>query len=252
MKKLFGVILLLSCPCWAQWALKNSNESNGTGGAATFAATAFTSALTNPSITGACVFDDANSGATYTVTDTATNTYADVGPGKVLINSSARIMQCFLASNTHTTASNVLTMHISTGTLNFPRMVVFEFTGGATSSPIDGGLNVGYSSNPNAQNATTGANVLLATALVPVTSGDLIISGFATTSANMTVGTSPNAFTSIGIGANLGVEYFVQTSAASITPTAGDTSTDNYANITVALKPPAGAAVTNKPHHHWF
>jgi hypothetical protein len=219
------------------WTQVNVQGSAGAGGAATYANTAFSAALTNPSIIVIILFDDQNTGATYTVTDTATNAYVDCGPGLILLNSSARIAQCFITNNTHTTASNVLASHISTGTFSNPRVVAAEWTGGATSSPIDGGVGVGFSSKANAQNVTTGANVQTATAITPVTSGDLIISMFGSTSTLPTAGTSPNVWTSVGVGGSiLLMESFIQTTAASITATAGDTTTDNYNNITIAIK----------------
>ena len=113
----------------------------------------------------------------YTISDTAGNSYVDAGPGVILFNSSGAWSEVFYALNTHTTASNVVKLSPASGLLNYPRIVAVEFTGGATSSPVDGGSGVGYSSKANATGGSSGANCLTATQLTPVTNGDLILAG---------------------------------------------------------------------------
>jgi len=83
-----------------------------------------------------------------------------------------------------------------------------------------------------------GANSLVMTSKTTTQAGDLILAAFGTISANITAGTSPNAFTIINTpsGGN-GAEYFIQSSAGAIAPTAGDSSSaETWAAIMVAFK----------------
>ena len=218
--------------------LVNSGTAAGTTGSNSLSASAFSSSLTNPSFIIVAFVDVQNTGASYTASDTAGNTYVDCGPGKLLYASSARIVQCFYALNTHTTASNVVKVTISAGTLNFARMVAGEFTNVATSSPIDGGSGQGYSSKAASTCGTAGANNCTATSMTTNTNGDLIVSIGATTQAQPSAGTSPVSYTSVGVGGTtILMEYAIQSSAGAIQPTMGSSFTnDDWCNISVGAK----------------
>jgi hypothetical protein len=86
----------------------------------------------------------------------------------------------------------------------------------------------------------TGANIISAPATTPVASGALILSSGCTNDGANTVsaGTSPNAFTSVGLTTvgNL-AEYFVQAVAAAITPTQGQTVNDRVGAFTWVYAP---------------
>ena len=253
MKRLLA-ILLLSCPLWAQiqagvlspsssvggggapiWVLKNSQSGNCSS-VATCGTAAFSNSLTNGSIIIVAIYDLISATGPYSVTDTAGNTYSSQGPGVIKLNSDARMIQAFCAPNTHTTASNVVTMAPTSGTMSFPRIVAFEFTG-RSSCTLDGGVGVGYSSLANAVSSSGGSNTLSSTSFTTLTNGDLIMAVYGTVNANITAGTSPNAFTlPIAGTGGLGMEYFVQTSAGAIQPTASDSVADSYANISLAFK----------------
>ena len=200
------------------------------------ALSAFAGSLTNPSLIFVHEFAVGTPSSFPVPTDTAGNTYLDCGGGIVTWNSS-RSAECFYALNTHTTASNVVTVRSSSGVNNLNGNA-FEITGGATSSPIDGGPGAGYSVLANGTGGSAGADNLSATALTPNGSGDLIIAMFKGMFAVPTVGTSPNLFTSISSATAALPEYFLQPVSASITATASDSySGDPYSALVVAIRP---------------
>lgn len=219
------------------WSLTNSGNAAASN-AASVAISAFANPLSNPSILVAMVQFTGPQTLT-SVTDTAGNTYVDCGLGalQMTANVNGQFLQLLVANNTHTTSSNIVTANIS-ATTNFPRICVGEWTGGATSSPID------VKNSVVNQSSAGGANACSITATTTNNNGELIVAGWATINFNITAGTSPNAFTLVGTptGGNA-LEYFVQTTAASISPTAGTTGSDTYAGIMVALKTPAGSVV---------
>jgi len=219
------------------FTIPNTGLLNGGATSVTSAAlTAFSAALTSGSLI--IVHEFSGSNVTYTVpTDTAGNTYVDCGPGQAAFTVANDQSECFYALNTHTTASNVVTVHSSTGA-TFLSGLAFEVVGAASSSPIDGGSGVGYSIKASAFGGAAGANNLTATSLTPVTNGDLIVAFFATGSNGNTAGTAPNAFTLVNGTFSKVSEYFNQGTAAAIIATASDsTSTDPYAAIVIAVKP---------------
>ena len=220
------------------FTVTNNGYVNGSGSSVTSATlSTFSTALTNPSVIFVEEYAVGTPSSFPVPTDTASNTYVDCGPGKILYNSSAVTLECFYALNTHTTASNIVTIHASSS-VTYMNGTAFEVTGGATSSPIDGGSGVGYSSLANGTGGSSGANALYGNAITPAGSGDLIIGMFAGANAIPTAGTSPNAYTAVNVSAHAVSEYFYQLVSASIDATAGSTySGDSYGNITVALKP---------------
>lgn len=218
----------------ASFAVTNNGYFHGSSSSVTSQAlTTFGSALTNGSL---IVVHQYSTTATYTVpTDTAGNTYVDCGPGIVAWGTNALDAECFYALNTHSTASNVVTLHSSSA--QFLSGMAFEITGAASSSPIDGGSGVGYSIKANAGGGAAGSNALTATSLTPAGNGDLIVAFFPSSSGSG-AGTSPNAFTLVNAGWIQSSEYFTQSTSAAITATASDsTSTDPFAAIVIAIKP---------------
>jgi hypothetical protein len=124
---------------------------------------AFSSPLTNPSLITVTVCNVSNT-TINTPTDTAGNTYVDSGAGKVNLDSNQFSCQFFYALNTHTTASNVVS--ISNTALNGLYIAALEFTGGAASSPVRG-----TAKNANATSTST----LTSTAIAGTVAGDLSI-----------------------------------------------------------------------------
>jgi len=144
---------------------------------------------------------------------------------------------------------------------NGPKTFTFNFSAATDSCAVvaefSGGLAVG---DPNdgttgqAQSAVaSGANNVTSTAITTTTNGDLIL-GASSDTASLTansLGTSPNAFTNINTASNstaifsLRLEFFVQTTAASIAATFGiAVNGDNAATNIVALKPSASGGDT--------
>jgi hypothetical protein len=238
---------LLSCPpgggqcVWVSsgsssgFTIANNGYLHGSSTPATTATlTTFSSALTSGSLI--IVHQYSAAASSYSVpTDTAGNTYVDCGPGAGSFNANADNFECWYALNTHTTASNVVTVHASS--VAYLSGMAFEILGAASSSPIDGGSGVGYSTKSNATGGAAGSNNLSATALTPTGNGDLIVAFFAAGNG-ATVGTSPNAFTLVNAGWIMSSEYFTQTTSAAITATGSDSaSSDPYGAVVVAIKP---------------
>jgi hypothetical protein len=189
-------------PAGAIWALvQHSFTFSSTS-------TTFSSALTNGSLIIVGVGNSA--GTTFgTPTDTAGNTYADCGPGKVLFNASGSAIQCFYAINTHTTASNVVS---ATGV---QWIEASEWTGNKSSAVLDASV-----ANPSASSGTGGGQNMTSTAATTTHSGDLIIGYFEDNSGSQVAGTG---FTIIQSGFG---EYQTQSSAGSVTATE-HTNTNN-------------------------
>ena len=216
--------LAVATPVWSK-----RNDQTGTGSGSPQAAAAFSANLTNPSLI--VVFTSGPVG-TFTVTDTASNTYVDCGQGQIVYNTSATGVQCFYALNTHTTASNVVTFASTGG--GAMTVAATEWTGGAIVSPVD----VTQNSGPNAstgvgggQNTSSGA----ATANGP----DLVIGLAGVQTGTLSVGTG---FTSTSIP---GLEYEILNAPTALAATWSDnTNNDSYAALMVAFKPYAGAFST--------
>lgn len=210
------------------WAVPNScgNTADNHDGSPNIGCT-FSTALTNPSIILVGVRNVETD--TVTCTDTAGNTYADSGAGRLLRLSGTRLVQVFIAYNTHTTSSNSITCTASIQT-TYPVILANEITGGATSSAVD-------QTNPNDASSGSGSNNLTTGAKTTLANGEFIYGFFDNNTEAATVGTSPNLFISIGtVDKNL-VEYFAQTTAGSIAAIATNTWTSqDYGAILVTLK----------------
>jgi hypothetical protein len=177
------------------WVKKN-DQSASASSSNPASTTAFSSALTNPSLIIVSVWES-NSTAPATPTDTAGNTYIDCG---VTCNSGSPIAsprwgKLFYALNTHTTASNVVS--VSNPSANIINITALEFTGGATSSPLR------HAAQQEA-NTGTGGGQNMTTPSVSTVNGDLIV-GASFGGGTKTVGTG---FTASSTGLQLtGFEY---------------------------------------------
>ena len=221
-----------SIPTPASWAVTNAQLGAGTGSFLTSKALpAFSSTLTNPSVIIVDV-SAVDSTPTFSVTDSCgSNTYVDCGPGVSKFQTNVNSTQCFIAKNTCTTASLVVTVH-DTNSVQYLAGSAIEVTGANATTPVDG---TAYSKVQNQTGGAAGSDNLSGGAITSVSNGDFIYAQFNANNAYPTAGTSPNAFTMVGTPA--WQEYFVQTSAAAITATASDsTSSDPYTAIVVALK----------------
>jgi hypothetical protein len=207
-----------SGPLWTQ-----TNYQSGTGGGTgTGSTAAFSTALTNPSTI--VVY----AGTTTSIagcTDTAGNTFVDSGQGTIGFDSSAVLFKVLVAFNTHATASDVVTC---TG-VGVRGIYAAEYTNTSGVSSID------VSSSVANQTTTGGANALACPSMTTTVNGELVVGAFGTFTNNITAGTSPNAFTLAGSGSTL--EYFIQSAAGAIAPTAGDSGSDTWGAICIGLKP---------------
>jgi len=110
---------------------------------------------------------------------------------------------------------------------------------GAANSPLDGG-GVGDSNF-----AGTSANAVHAPSVTTTQNGDAILSFFNIVSGGgaTSAGTSPNAFTSLGfVTTDFFGEYFVQTTAGAIQPTATNSVNSDTICATIALAPGTGVS----------
>jgi len=213
------------------WSHLNGNTATCTGGPGVCHNVAFSSPLTNPSVIVVYYFDSEVPN-TWTISDTAGNSYSDCGSGQVLWTGSGFSWQCAIAFNTHTTASNIVTMTLATGSDSVDSIVSDEWTDGNTNS-VDK-----FASSGNNASTSIGANNAGCGTMVTTVNSDLIVCGLTLASGTLTAGSCGATCT---LGANNGgdgSEYGKQTSFGSITPTGTDSNnTENYAALSVAVKP---------------
>jgi hypothetical protein len=215
-----------------------NNQKDGGGTSNPTATSAFSNALHNPSQILVLVVNLNGTTISTPYDSTGNNTYVDCGAGKVAYNGSVGAIELFYALNTQTASSVTVSVANSAG--NNLRILAEEWTGGATSSPID------YTpqSNPNA-NSGTGGGQNVTVGPTSSTSGDLIL-GVSEFGGTPTVGTG---FTANYAYAGANMEYVV-TSSTSISATWNDgTNSQAYAAIVAAVKaaPAALAAPTFSP-----
>lgn len=232
LKRLIFVLCLAlaAVPAWAAW--NQNNVQKVTVYSSSASTPAFANPLTNPSTILVSV---RTVNAISTISDTAGHSLAggsivDCGAGSVLYNSSGSRVQLFYVLNTATTASNVVTV-TSTGNHDIG-IIAEEWTGGATSSPVDDTP----ASHANANSGTGGGQNVTVGPSTPTLGSDLVIGVAATNSSNgsLTVGTG---FTSNLATSELNREYLIQSSPAAISATWNDaTNSDPYGAIVAAFK----------------
>ena len=159
------------------WAKKN-DQASALGTSNPMQTSAFSAALTNPSLIVVEVYQA--TAAPATPTDTAGNTYYDCGAGAVARGSI--YLQIFYALNTHTTSSNKVSVANPSG---YSLMLsAQEWTGGATSSPVDG-----YAKNANASTGTGGGQNVTSTAPGGSGTSDLLVGVANVNNGSLTIGT---------------------------------------------------------------
>jgi hypothetical protein len=206
------------------WTKRNDQSGSGSGSPQT--ATAFANTLSNPSL---IVVLTQGPVGTFSVTDSAGNSYIDCGPGQMVYNSSATGLQCFYAVNTHSTSSNIVSFASTAG--GAMKVTAMEWTGGAITSPIDVTQNSGSNVNTGSGG---GQNVSSQTAVT--TGTDLVIGITGVAAGTLTTGTG---FTT---SSYVGMEYLTQTGPGSVAATWSDnTNTDPYAAMAIAFRPSPGA-----------
>lgn len=217
---LIALFLLSASPAFCAWAITNYCVGA--------TSCSFSGSLNNPStvwvvqqsqlFAGACAAPIAT-GLTFTSVTSGTGVIQSLYPNNTC-------MDVFYAQNTSTTSSETFTA----ASISYSYLLqAFEVTGGSAGNAVDA---VNSISN---QNGTGGANSLTGAAVTPNHNGDFILAAWMTHAAAPTVGTVPNTWIMVN-GASLNrSQYFIQTTAAAITPTAGDSANpEYYAEITVA------------------
>lgn len=210
----------------------NCSVSSCAGPFTSLAVPAFTNPLTNGSLILVSTQNFTTVSTTVTVTDTAGNSYTSLGKTQWL-NGTA---DYFCATNTHATASNVITFSASTTQKTTVSAIEITNTAGAVTcaSNIDGQGNNGTSS--------TGSTTIPGGNFTTSVNQDFIWAAFFTSgSGNLTVG---SGFTKI-LGDAGGfstendiVEYLIQPTAGNITTTATNTTTGiAYNAYSVGVKP---------------
>jgi hypothetical protein len=202
------------------------NDTSGSGSGSPQSAAAFSVSLTNPSTI--IVLAQGPVG-TFSVADTAGNTYQDCGPGQVVYNSSANGVQCFYALNTHTTASNVVSFSSSAG--GTMSVTATEWTGGAIVSPID----VTQNSGGNASTGTGGGQNVTSNG-TNTSAADLIIGIAAAQTGPLSVG---SGFTGTS---SQGLEYQIGSGPGTIAALWSDpTNNDSYGAMVIGFLPSTGS-----------
>jgi hypothetical protein len=209
------------------WVKRNAVGTFIAASGKDFPAQAFSVALTNPSLIIATCFYPAGV-SPATPTDTASNMYVDSGQGPTAVGSSS-VAQTWYALNTHTTASNIVHCK-SVGTTSNVIAFAYEWTGNATSSPVDGGNKTATTTS-----GAAGANSLVLASGSTTADGDLIVA-FEGNDGTPSHGTSPINFTDLN-NADSGTEYCTQPTHGAMAPTFGDnTSNDSWGGLWVAFK----------------
>jgi len=183
--------------------------------------------------------DLGSTNALTSVTDDQSNTYSLVTA--ITDNTNNGVVQLFYKEN----VTNVTTVTAHFTSSSQVRVAISNYTGIATTSAIDG--NTGQvQTTPG-----TGANIITTGTFTPTTNGDLIYGGCSQAFGGAivyTAGTSPNAFTQRASNLStdndsLFTEDFIQTTAASIAATMGQTANFTTMSAVAAFK----AAVSGAP-----
>lgn len=163
--------------------------------------------------------------------DTIVNTWTKGGFQQI---ASFGCLQIAWTVNTSTAADSVT---ITPDASNTVRMAIYEYSGAATSSPLD--------AENNTQFGTSAASA--ATAILPAANNELVIGATAINSGRtMTAGTNFTIEDAVPAGANkLSVEDWVQTTATSTTAPQTLASSDDWM-AAIAVFKVAGAGATPK------
>lgn len=183
--------------------------------------------------------DLGSTNALTSVTDDQSNTYSLVTA--ITDSTNNGVIQLFYKENV--TSVTTVTAHFTSSAQ--VRVAISNYTGIATASAIDGHTGQ-VQTTPG-----TGANIVTTGTFTPTTNGDLIYGGCSEAFGGAivyTAGTSPNAFTqrASNTGAEndaLFTEDFIQSTAASIAATMGQTANFTTMSAVAAFK----AAVSGAP-----
>lgn len=236
MRKLFLIsILFIASPVYATIALVQhpsplSQAANTTG------SLAFASNPTANDLLVVCArLGNANPSPTsITISDTPTNTWTQIG--STVTTASQFNLLCWYAVNSTTGADTVTVSWTNSQTL---RMMEYEYSGTATSSPLD--------TNASGTGSSTGINS--SSSINPAGPNELLFVA-ACNNANVTytAGTNYTLEDQIPAGSSgkMGTEQWIQTTATSDNGPFTISPSDSWGTILAAFKP-AGTATPYKP-----
>lgn len=232
MKRLLLILGLLPCanPCRAAITLiQHTNKDAGSAGSTTLAYGS------NPIINHllVVVVRSGNSSGSVTTTDTIGNTWAN---GTLQNLAGLGQSQLSYAVN-KSTAADTVTVTLGGGSATI-RMAIFEYSGTATSNPLDIQANIatGTSTAPASSSFTPGANNELVLAFGAV-------NGAQTWTAGTNYTLEEQVPSGLGIG-KLGVEDWIQTTATSTTGNFTLGASDTWIAGYAVFKSSGGAACT--------
>lgn len=224
MKKLLPFLLLILTAPISQGAFvfKQCATNASCGGGATCATAAFGAAKTNPSLLIAFGMSDSG-----TITSTG---FTDSGAGAVPFNASAFVTAVLYEENTSTTTTAIT---LST-TGSFYSVGVCEYTGAATSSPLEA-----FCSNANASSTGTGTNNTSCSSAMSLSNSDLIFNSVWPVNGPIVAGTGYTRRVAISGGQ---CDEFNVTGSQNPNQTDQNGATDAYASIAIAIKPAGGGS----------
>lgn len=215
------------------------SDAGTPGGAGALVANAFASANTLGNCLFAATLVEAAAINVTGITDTNGNTnwglarlFSDATTGYAL--------EIWACPNCKAGSGNVVTAQLS-GNNTYVRIGVAEFSGVATSSPVDGSVG-GDNSTLTTTTAPTANNI------TPSQNGDLLLGLIGLYNGGKTI-SAANSFTSLGTNADgdMQWQYFIQGTAASYACNWSLNAADAYAATYVAIKAASGATAPKKP-----
>ncbi|HSX00646.1 MAG TPA: fibronectin type III domain-containing protein, partial [Candidatus Saccharimonas sp.] len=199
-------------------------------------------AFTSPNTAGnlivaAATWDGSSSQGSFTCTDSLANTYATAATQ--LDTANGQWLGVCYAANVKSGA-NTVTARLS-ASRPFRRMVISEYAGVATTSPLD-------VTAKQAAAGTTAANAITSTAATTTAAGDLIFGAVMDTTSTTTIAAG-TGFTQRGFTNNkdLATQDMIQASAGSVASTQTFGAAHRYDAIMVAFKPAVVVPDTTPP-----
>ena len=169
------------------------------------------------------------------VTDTAGNTYTEIAE----LSHASGDPRCafYYAANITGHASNVVTVNFGSALTTWRRVVVEEFSGIATSSPLDG-----------SHQTNNGTGTTYSTSNITTTQAGLVIMGVGGfTNLSSLSGTPGTPDFSIGASeSDTFFAYLISASSQTVTPGASATGSDRWVAIAQAFKDAGGGGRTTR------
>jgi hypothetical protein len=235
MRRLLLTLILFLCALPAQGAISRVQHANTNQTSNVSSTTiSFSSNTAATNFLSACV-RAGNKSTTLSITDGQSNTWNSVVSVQVTGTGNGELLQCFEA---HNTAGGADTLTVSTTLSTTLRIAIAEYSGVATTSPIDSSnSNTGSSASPQSNSITPAANNEL-----------IIAAGSVDAAETFTAGTNFTMFEVVPAApSKLGMEDWVQTTATATNGPMTLSGSDSWGAVVFAVKPSGGAATPSKP-----